>query len=202
VGAARLIHRLLAALAVVTLMHAGAQDATPADSASMAAKIAKMREITERPRSPDAPPLRTSFTTREVNAYLTIEGPTFLPPGIASPRVSTGDGGRVTARAIVDLDAVRLSRQRGLLDPLAFLTGSLEVVATGLVTASDGTGIGHFESATVAGVRVPKAVAQELLRFYTRTPERPQGFAFDTPFELPAGIRSVTVEAARISVVQ
>jgi hypothetical protein len=202
VGAARLIHRLLAVAAVVALTNAGAQDASRADSARMAAKIARLQEIAARPRPPDAPPLGTSFTGREINAYLEIEGPMFLPPGIANPSVSIGDGGRVTARAIVDLDAVRLARKRGLLDPLAFVTGSLEVVTTGRVMGSDGTGIGHLESATVAGVPVPKSVAQELLRFYTRTPERPQGFALDTPFELPAGIRSVSVDAARVTVVQ
>jgi hypothetical protein len=49
---------------------------------------------------------------------------------------------------------------------------------------------------------VPKTVAQELLRFYTRTPERPRGFAFDEPFALPAGLRSVTVEGGTATVTQ
>ena len=104
------------------------------------------------------------------------------------PRVQLGDDGRVRARAIVDLDGVRRSRERSVFDPLAYLTGSVEVVAIGSVEGSDGEGLIRYESATVGGVSVPKTVAQELLRFYTRTEERPRGFAFDEPFALPAGV--------------
>jgi hypothetical protein len=82
------------------------------------------------------------------------------------------------------------------------MRGSVEVVATGSIAAKNGSAIGHFESATIAGFAVPKSVAQELLRFYTRTPERPQGFPLDAPFELPAKIRSVTVDAGRVTVTQ
>ncbi len=168
----------------------------------MAAKIARIQETAARPRPRDARPIETTFTDREANAYLTIEGPMFLPPGIANPRITAGAGGKVTARAVVDLDAVRLARPRSLLDPLAFVRGSLEVVASGAVMAEDGTGVAHLESATVGGVPVPQRVVQELLRFYTRTPDRPEGFGLDTPFELPAGIRGLTVEAGRATVVQ
>ena len=49
---------------------------------------------------------------------------------------------------------------------------------------------------------VPKRVVQELLRYYTRTPDRPEGYGLDTPFELPAEIRSVTVGAERVTVTQ
>ncbi len=193
---------LLIAATVFALAPANAQDASRADAAAMASKITRMQEIGAHPRPPKAAPVRTAFTDREMNAYLQVEGPSFLPPGIANPGVSTRDGGRVTARAIVDLDAVRLSQQRSFLDPLAFVRGAVEVVATGSVAANDGSGIGHFESATIAGIAVPKRVAEELLRFYTRTPERPQGFPLDAPFELPAHIRSVTVDAGRVTVTQ
>jgi hypothetical protein len=44
--------------------------------------------------------------------------------------------------------------------------------------------------------------AQELLRFYTRTPERPRGFAFDEPFLLPAGLRAVSTERGAVTVTQ
>jgi len=89
-----------------------------------------------------------------------------------------------------------------LLDPLSFVTGAVEVVATGFVVARDGTGTARFESATVAGIPVPRRVAEELLRFYTRTKERPQGFGLDDEFALPAQIRSVNVEAGRVTVTQ
>ena len=193
---------LLIAAAVLALAPANAQDAARAESAAMASKIARMQELGAQPRPPKAAPVRTAFTDREMNAYLQVEGPSFLPAGISNPHVSTGAGGRATVRAVVDLDAVRLSQPRSFLDPLAFVRGSVEVVATGSIAASNGSATSHFESATVAGFAVPKSVAQELLRFYTRTPERPQGFGLDAPFELPAQIRSVTVDAGRVTVTQ
>ena len=190
---------LLIAVAALALAPAIAEDA---ESAAMAAKIARMQEFAAHPRPPNAPPVRTSFTDREMNAYLHVEGPSFLPAGIADPQISTGEGGRITARAIIDLDAVRLSQQRGLLDPLAFVRGSVEVVAKGFIVASNGSGSARFESATIAGIAVPKRVAEELLRFYTRTAERPQGFSLDDMFDLPAQIRSVNVEAGRATITQ
>lgn len=168
----------------------------------MAAKIERMQSLGEKPALPNSPPMNTTFTDREVNAYLQLEGHSFLPAGITNPRVSIGANGKVTGRAIVDLDALRSSQPRGLLDPLAFVRGAVEVVATGSVTASNGNGVAHYESVTIAGIAVPKTIAQEVLRFSTRTKERPQGFAFDTPFELPAQIRSVTVDAGRVTVSQ
>jgi hypothetical protein len=195
------IHPLLIAASLIALAPVDAQDART-DYAAMATKIARMRELGEHPRPAHAPPANTVFTEREINAYLQIEGPSFLPTGIAKPRVSIDGGGRVTGRAAVDLDALSLSQPRGLLDPLAFVRGSVEVVATGSVVASNGRGVAHFESATIAGIPVPKAVAQEVLRFSTRTEQRPDGFAFDTPFELPAQIRSATVDAGRVTVTQ
>ncbi len=193
---------ILIAATVLALAPAHAQDASRADSAAMASKIARMQELAAHPRPAKAEPVRTAFTDREMNAYLQIEGPSFLPPGIANPHISTGEGGRVTAQAMIDLDKVRLSQQRGLLDPLAFVRGSVEVVATGFVVARNGSGTGSLESATVAGIPVPKRVADEVLRFYTRTPARPQGFSLDDMFDLPAQIRSVTVDAGRVTVTQ
>ena len=52
------------------------------------------------------------------------------------------------------------------------------------------------------GINVPKTLAQELLRFYTRSPERPSGFSFDEPFELPAKIRAVSTERGAATVTQ
>jgi hypothetical protein len=75
-------------------------------------------------------------------------------------------------------------------------------VAAGKFEGSGGEGVLRYESATVGGVAVPKTVAQELLRFYTQTPERPGGFAFDEPFDLPAGLRAVSVERSSATVTQ
>lgn len=168
----------------------------------MEIKITRVEAAAESERPANAPPLRTTFTEREINAYLALEGPEFLPPGVAMPRVQLGDDGRVRARAIVDLDAVRRSRERSPFDPLAYITGAVEVIATGRVEGAGGEGLIRYESATVGGVTVPQTVAQELLRFYTRTEERPRGFAFDEPFALPAKLRAVSVERGAATVTQ
>jgi hypothetical protein len=200
-----LISRRRAGLAAATLLAAaaaGAQSFSRADADAMSAKIDRIVAAAEEPRPPSAPALVTSFTERETNAYIEFYGPEFLPSGVAKPRVRFGAGGRVAARAIVDLDAVRAARERSWLDPLAFVTGSVEVVATGAVATERGAGVVRFESATVGGIAIPKSVAQELLRFYTRSPERPGGFAFDEPFVLPPGVRSIAVDTGRATLVQ
>jgi hypothetical protein len=189
-------------LAALLAAAAAAQGPLEFDANAMNRKIARMLDTADSERAPTAPPVRTQFTEREANAYFEIYGPDFLPPGVARPQITLGDNGRVAARAVVDLDAVRTARDRSLLDPLAFVGGAVEVVASGNVSAADGRGLLRFEAATVGGVSVPKTVAQELLRFYTRSPQRPQGFAFDEPFDLPAGIRGAAVARGQATVTQ
>jgi hypothetical protein len=196
-----LAHAVLA-VAVVAFGTAHAQDDVRAEADAMQAKIERIAAAAEAPRAATAPPLHTQISEREINAYLALEGPELLPAGIAMPRAQLGDAGRVRAHAVVDLDAVRRSRERSPFDPLAYLAGAVEVVATGRFEANDGEGVIRYESATVGGVAVPKTVAQELLKFYTSTPERPRGFAFDEPFALPAGVQAVNVERGAVTVVQ
>jgi hypothetical protein len=202
---ARFVIALLGSV-LVAQAHAQAQTQqapTRAEADAMQTKIDRVAATAEAPARPaNAPPLRTTFSERELNAYLALEGPTFLPSGIAMPRVRLGDDNRVQARAIVDLDGVRRSRERSVFDPLAYVTGAVEVVAIGTVEGSGGEGLIRYESATVGGVAVPKTVAQELLRFYTITPDRPRGFAFDEPFALPVGLRAVDVERGAATVTQ
>lgn len=173
-----------------------------ADADSMRAKLARIEAAAESPRPATRPPVRTSLHEREINAYFVHYGTDFLPAGVTGPRATLLDDGRVVARAVLDLDAVRRSRERSLFDPLAYLQGSLEVVAAGVVAGSDGRGLIRFESATVGGVAVPKTLAQELLRFYTRSPERPGGFQFDEPFDLPANIQSVSTQRGTTTITQ
>ena len=52
------------------------------------------------------------------------------------------------------------------------------------------------------GVSVPKAVLQELLTYYSKSPENPNGISMEAPFELPAGIREIRVGAGTSTVVQ
>jgi hypothetical protein len=197
------VRRTALAAAALLLATAGAtQTSSRADADAMNAKIERVIAAADEDRPAGAPPLVTSFTDRETNAYIEFYGHEFLPAGVAEPRVRFGADGRVAARAVVDLDAVRAARERSWLDPLAFVTGSVEVVASGAVAVERGEGVVRFESATVGGIAVPKTVAQELLRFYTRSPERPGGFAFDEPFPLPPGVRSIAVDTGQATLVQ
>jgi hypothetical protein len=181
---------------------AHAQELSRADADAMQAKLTRMQEAAESPRAPGAPPVITSLSESEINAYFEHYGESFLPPGIAKPRATLLDGGRVVARAIVDLSTVRISGGGGLFDPLSYLKGSVAVVATGRVAGSDGQGVIRFESATLAGISVPKQVAQDLLQFYTRTADRPGGFQFDEPFAMPARVQSVSGVRGSVTVTQ
>jgi len=181
---------------------ASAQAPSQGDADSMRAKLALIGETGDRSRDENSRPVRTSFTDRELNAYLKVYGPTFLPHGLTEPQIDIGGSSRVTARGLVDLDAVRLSRQRDWLDPMAYLSGLLDFTATGVVTSSNGKAVASFEAATLAGISVPKSIVQELVRYYTTTPEWPNGFDLDEPVELPAGIQSVLLEPGVATIIQ
>ena len=139
---------------------------------------------------------------REINAYLRFQGATLLPEGVRNPLLTLAAAGRIDARAVVDLDAVSQAESRGLFDPLAYLSGELEVVASGTLHADDGVGRVAVESVSVGGVPVPRVVLDELVQYYTRSAEHPDGIDLDEPFPLPYRIEEVTVEIDRLTVVQ
>lgn len=166
---------------------------------------AKLLRIVERGRVPRARagnPITTQLTDAEVTAYLRHHARTQVPPGIVEPTLVALGGGRVGGSAIVDLDVVRSQRPRGWLDPLAYLTGKLPLSATGTLVTQDGVGRFQLESAEVSGIGVPKSVLQELLTFYSRTPDDPDGINMDDPFELPSGIREIRVAKGNAMVIQ
>jgi hypothetical protein len=144
----------------------------------------------------------TAMTDAEVNSYLKFLAGDQVPAGVVDPALNALGAGRVSGRAIVDLDAVRQQKARGWLDPVGYLTGRLPVTAEGRLTAQDGVGRFELESAAVSGITVPKAVLQELLSYYSRTPEKPSGINMDDPFELPARIREIRVGSGTATVVQ
>jgi hypothetical protein len=182
----------------------GEQDYPRAMADTMASKVTAIATRGSLPpiAGTQPAPVRTSFTEAEANAYFEHYGPALLPAGVVDPRVSIADGNRVAARAVVDLDAVRKARERGWLDPLGYVTGSLEVKATGKLFAANGVGLFQFESGSVGGVAVSKALLQELISFYTATPEDPDGYQLGEPSPLPASIRAVEIKAGSATVVQ
>jgi hypothetical protein len=111
--------------------------------------------------------------------------------------------GRLSGQAVVDLDEVRKQRSHtGFFDPVSYLGGRLPIVATGILTTSEGVGRFQLESAAVSGVPIPKRVLQEIVSVYSRTPQSPSGISLDDPFELPARIREIHVEPGQAVIVQ
>jgi len=104
---------------------------------------------------------------------------------------------------MVDLDALKKQRPpKSLLDPMNLASGRLPVAASGVLKTADGMGRFELESATLANIPIPKVFLQEIVSYYSRSPERPSGIALDDPFALPAHIREIQVEAGRAVVVQ
>jgi hypothetical protein len=149
-----------------------------------------------------ARPRSIPVTDAEVNSYLRLMAADQIPVGIVEPLLNALGEGRVSGRAVVDLDAVRKQKQRSWLDPVGYLSGRLPVTAAGRLITKDGKGQFQLESAEISGVTVPKAVLQELVSYYSRTPENPAGIDMDAPFELPARIREIRVGSGASTIVQ
>jgi hypothetical protein len=147
--------------------------------------------------------LHTTVTEQEVNAYLAYEAQHKLPAGMVSPGVTMLGTGRVSGRAIVDLDQVREDRKpTSLLDPMRYLTGRLPVTATGVLKTGNGVATFQFESADVNGVPIPKILLEQIIGYYSRSPARPSGFSLDDPVALPARIREIQLQRGQAIVIQ
>jgi hypothetical protein len=175
------------------------QDRSKADADQMRKKLATIVARAEQKTPPKPTPLRTTFTDREANAYFKVDGPDFLPAGVEAPEVTIDQGGKVSARAIVDLEK---ALSASAFNPLAWLGGKTEVTAMGTVRGENGKGQLQIERATLSGISIPKTVLQQVVSYYTRSPEMPNGFNIDEPFELPSKIRSVETAQGQATVVQ
>ena len=171
---------------------------TPADgqrlAEALAAIVANARETVARQ---DGPRVNT-LTERGINAYLRFQGAHHLPPAVGEPEMRLLGDGRLSARALIDLDRLRAERPRGPLDPLRYLGGQVEVVAAGALRASAGVGRFEIESLHVESVPVPVLLLVEVVRTHRDS----GGFDLTAPFPLPYGIEELRVEPARAIVVQ
>lgn len=184
---------------------------TQAESASCVRKMAAIERNGEPPTpaiqhrsGPSAStPRLTTITERELNAYFRYDARDEFPAGVSEPTLTILGDGRVVARAVVDLDAVRDGQESsGWLNPMRFLSGRLPITASGVVDCQHGTGRFQLDSAEVSGVPIPKSLLQQVLSYYSRTPENPQGLSLDDAIELPAGIREIRVQPGQAIVVQ
>ena len=167
-------------------------------------KFADILSVGALPTSKAPKPVRrTTVTERELNAYLASDAAPELPAGVVEPSVNILGAGRLSGRAVVDLDAVRQSTpSTGLLDPRTLLRGRLPVTATGVLKTGSGEGRFELESATVGGIPIPKVFLQEIVSFYSKSPEKSSGVSLDEPFVLPAGIREIQLQTGQAVVVQ
>jgi hypothetical protein len=169
------------------------------DADSLMKKLFAINQNAER----RAIPIRaTKVTERELNSYLRIHAQEDLPAGVMEPYVWIVGEGRVSGRALVDLDEVRKQKPRGWLDPAGYLTGRVPVRATGVLITRDGVGRFTLETAEVAGITIPTWMLQEIVTHYSRNPHLPDGFSMDAPFELPARIREVRVGRGEAVIIQ
>lgn len=197
---ALLLAAAFTAAALASATGAGPSGLSRADATLLKEKVASISAFGARPTGRQN---RTTVTEAELNAFLVYEARDQLPAGVVEPVLTIVGGGRVSGRAVVDLDAVRRQKSsKGPLDPLSYAAGRLPVTATGMLKTSNGIGRFALESATIASVPIPKVLLQEIVTYYSRTPENPAGIGLDAPFSLPARIREIQMDAGRAVVVQ
>ena len=164
------------------------------------------RKIEEIAKNGSAVPVqarRTPVSENEVNSYLAFNAKDNIPRGLTDPQINIIGDGALSGRTLVDLGEFKRHRNsQGFMDPLNYLSGKVPITARGVLRTRDGKGQFQFGSATILGVPLPKPVLQELVTFFTRTPEQPKGFNLDAPFDLPAKIREVVIGNAEAVVMQ
>jgi hypothetical protein len=163
----------------------------------------KIDEIAKNGSSNPLQPKKTLISEREVASYLAFNGKDKIPRGLANPEISMLGNGNLAGRVFVDIDEFKRQRgSGGFMDPLSYVSGQVPLTARGVLTSRDGRGQFQLGSAEILGVPLPKPILQELVGFFSRTPEYPRGFNIDEPFNLPAKIRQVAVNQAEALVVQ
>ena len=76
------------------------------------------------------------------------------------------------------------------------------MAATGTLKTANGTGQFFLETAEISGIPIPKSFLQELVSYYTKSPDNPNGINIDAPFELPVQIQRIDVVTDKATVVQ
>jgi hypothetical protein len=190
---------LAALLTAVVVAGAAAANVTREQAAAFQKKLDQILLNGEQ-KAPQA--RETTLTEGEVNSWLHFSAGEHIPTGVTEPVITIRGQGRLHGRAIVDLDVVRRQRSGGWFDPRSYLTGRLPVTATGLLETNQGRGKFTLETATISGLPIPKSLLQELLSYYSRNDDFPNGINMDDPFALPAEIERIHVEQGRAIIVQ
>ena len=163
----------------------------------------KIEEITKNASMEPVRSKRTPMSELEVNSYLNFNLRDKIPRGLTNPQIAIVGDGQLAGRVFVDMDEFKRQRNSaGILDPLSYISGQVPVTARGVLRTQEGKGRFQLVSAEILGVPLPKPILQELVTFFSRTPENPNGFDIDAPFNLPAKIREIAVNRGEAVVVQ
>jgi hypothetical protein len=164
---------------------------------------AKIDAIVKNAAADPPKPRKFAIAEQEANSYLAFNLKEKIPKGLAEPEITMIGDGALAARVLVDMDEVKRRRQsRSVLDPLNYLSGQVPLNARGLLRTREGRGQFYLRSAEIGGVPLPKPLLQELIGYFSRTPQNPRGFDIDAPFDLPSKIREISVRAGESVVIQ
>lgn len=192
--------KFLAALAAAAVIASAAPAVSREEAAAFQKKLDQILKQAESKADGARP---TLLTEGEVNSYLHFSAGDQLPVGVTEPSIGIQSEGRLDGRAVVDLDQVRRKKgSGGWFDPLSYLTGRLPITASGMLETHEGRGRFTLRSAEVSGIPIPKSFLQEIVSYYTRTADTPNGINIDDPFDLPADIRKIEVQPGRATVIQ
>lgn len=191
-------------LGILLLVVAASNSAAPQISREQGNNLArKIDAINENAAAKLATPKRTAVTEPEVNSYLAFNIKEKIPRGLSQPQIRMVGDGQLAGRVLVDMDDFRRGRSSGgIMDPLNYISGQVPLTARGVLTAHAGKGQFQLIGAEMNGVPLPKAIVQELVSFFSRTANNPNGFNLDEPFNLPAKIRAITVNPGEAMVIQ
>jgi hypothetical protein len=78
----------------------------------------------------------------------------------------------------------------------------MPVTIGGVIRTHRGRARFELQDAAIAGVPVPRRVVQELVSYYSRTPNHPGGRRLEDEFALPAGIQAIELSRGAAVVVQ
>ena len=148
-------------------------------------------------------PQRTPFTESELNSWFAFRSGEVMPAGVSEPRVTLIGDGKVKAAATVDLEAIAKQRSSGrVLDPWSYLGGRLPVTLSGVLRTENGVGRFDLEQAAISGVPVPASVLADIVAYYSKTADDPEGVRLNDNFRLPSQIKQIEMGAGQAVIVQ
>ena len=170
---------------------------------AFARKIDVIEKQGARARRPTAPPQRTPVSEAEINSWFAYRSADVLPDGLTQPSLTIVGNGAVTGNATVDLDAVARSRTSGRgFDLWSLVGGRVPVTMGGIIRTRNGRARFELQDAAISGIPVPRRIVQELVAYYSRTPQHPNGHQLDEEWEMPAGIQTIEMTPGAAVVVQ